>query len=271
MTVSRRTTFLLAVSAALVAGAPWSGTAHAQRAQLPRTRADMLLESGLWPQAEEAYYAQSSARPRDPIARAELGRYLAMKGAVRPGTVLIEEALQFGLDSTLAHRLLAPWRSVLGWRDLAKLQMDSVIRARPPLDSLALFRIPLPRDARVPPGRGELAPARLRDTVWVDVVPRQIGVDSIARIAGSAPRIGVEVLEAFTPSYDTVTQRLILHADPKSALRADGERYRVLRDSREVRVLMTSGRTLSLPAALSELAPSWWQLDLLHGWLVVRR
>jgi hypothetical protein len=34
---------------------------------------------------------------------------------------------------------------------------------------------------------------------------------------------------------------------------------------------MTSGRTLSLPAALEELSPGWWQLDLLHGWLVVRR
>ena len=64
---------------------------------------------------------------------------------------------------------------------------------------------------------------------------------------------------------------MTLHADPKAVLAANGERYRVLRDTREVRVLMTSGRTLSLPAALTELAPSWWQLDLLHGWLVVRR
>ena len=270
MILSRCTTFVLA-AVVLTTCAPWTGTAHAQRAQLPRTRADLLLESGLWPQAEEAYYAQSSVRPRDPIARAELGRYLAMKGAVLPGTVLIEEALQFGLDSALARRLLQPWRSVLEWRGMAKLQMDSVIRARPPLDSLALFRIPFPRYVRVPPGRGELAPARLRDTAWVDVVPRQIGVDSIAWRSGVVPRIGVEVLEALVPSYDTVRHRVILHADPKSALRADGERYRVLRDSREVRVLMTSGRTLSLPAALAELAPQWWQLDLVHGWLVVRR
>jgi hypothetical protein len=63
----------------------------------------------------------------------------------------------------------------------------------------------------------------------------------------------------------------VLHADPKSALRAEGERYRVLRDSREIRVLMTEGRALSLTSALAELAPRWWQLDLLHGWLVVRR
>jgi hypothetical protein len=44
----------------------------------------------------------------------------------------------------------------------------------------------------------------------------------------------------------------------------------VLRETRQVRVLMTSGRTLTLPAALRELDPKWWQLDLVHGVLVVR-
>lgn len=264
MTLSRRTTLVFAVSTALIIGALSSAPAYAQRAQLPRTRADMLLESGLWPQAEEAYYAQSSARPRDPIARAELGRYLAMKGAVLPGTVLIEEAMQFGLDSALGQRLLRPWRKVLDFRSIASLQMDSVIRVRPPLDSLALFRISVPGNALAQTRRSTNETRML----WLDVVPRQIGADSIP---SAAPQIGIETLEAFVPSYDTVSKRVVLHADPKSALRAEGERYRVLRDSREVRVLMTSGRTLSLPAALSELAPSWWQLDLLHGWLVVRR
>jgi len=266
MILPRRSTLLiLAASVVLAASAPGTRVAHAQRAQLPRTRADMLLESGLWPQAEEAYYAQSSARPRDPIARAELGRYLAMKGAVLPGTILIQEALQFGLDSALARRLLRPWRSVLDWRAMATLQMDSVIRARPALDSLALFRIPLPRLNRP---SGEPGPVRSIGVTWVDIVPRQIGVDSVA---GDASRMGIEVLEAMVPSYDTVSHRVTLHADAKSALRATGERYRVLRDAYEVRVLMTSGRTLTLPAALAELAPRWWQLDLLHGWLVVRR
>jgi hypothetical protein len=33
---------------------------------------------------------------------------------------------------------------------------------------------------------------------------------------------------------------------------------------------MTAGRALSLPAALRELAPRWWQVDLAHGWLIVR-
>jgi len=264
MIQSRRTAFALVFPIALLAGAPAVGVAQAQRGQLPRTRADLLLDSGLWPQAEEAFYAQASARPRDPVARAALGRYLAMKGAVLPGTVLIEEAMQFGLDSALGQRELRPWRKVLDFRSIATLPTDSVIRARAPLDSLALFRIPVPGTVMTPMRRS-MSDAR---TLWIDVVPRQIGADSLA---STHPRIGVETLEAFVPSYDTLSKRVTLHADPKSALRAEGERYRVLRDSREIRVLMTSGRALSITAALDELAPRWWQLDLLHGWLVVRR
>jgi hypothetical protein len=264
MSPLRRSKLAFVVTTMLLLAMPAVRVAHAQREQLPRTRADLLLESGLWPQAEEAYYAQSRRRPRDPVARAELGRFLAMKGAVLPGTILIEEALQFGLDSTLARRLLRPWRAVLDWRSMATLEADSIIQARPPRDSLALFRMPLPGNVVNPIRRRALA----RSPLWIDVVSRQVGVDSIAT---DEPRLGVEVLEAFVPSYDTVTHRLTPHADSKSAVRADGERYRVLRDTREVRVLMTSGRTLSLPTALAELAPRWWQLDLLHGWLVVRR
>jgi hypothetical protein len=264
MTLSRRTSFAVAFATTFIVATVPGGVAHAQRAQLPRTRADVLLESGLWPQAEEAYYAQSSIRTRDPVARAALGRYLAMKGAVLPGTVLIQEAVQFGLDSALGKRLLRPWRSVLAYRSISTLQADSVIRARAPEDSLSLFRISFPGNVMNPMRRDATDPRPL----WVDVVPRQIGVDSVA---SDSPRIGIEGLEAFVPSYDTVTKRVTLHADPRSALRAEGERYRVLRDSREVRVLMTSGRTLSLTHALAELAPRWWQLDLLHGWLVVRR
>lgn len=265
MITPRRTTLVLASTIAFVLAVLPVRTVHAQRAQLPRTRADVLLESGLWPQAEEAYYAQSNARPRDPIARAELGRYLAMKGAVLPGTILIEEAMQFGLDSALGRRLLRPWNPVKMWRGLPGIAADSVILARPPLDSLSLFRIPFPRLNR---DNGDMGPVRNLGTLWVDVVPRMIGVDSMRT---TPQRLGVEVLERFVPSYDTASHRVTLHAEQKSALGASGERYRVLRDTREVRVLMTAGRTLSLPAALAELAPSWWQLDLLHGWLVVRR
>ena len=124
--------------------APLTLSAQWARSPLPRSRADALLDAGLWSQAEEAYYAQSRTNSRAPTPRAALGRYLAMKGAVLPGTILIEEALRFGLDSSVARTLLAPWRSVLDWRSIATIRSDSTLRVRPARDSTALFQLPLP-------------------------------------------------------------------------------------------------------------------------------
>ncbi|HET9011584.1 MAG TPA: hypothetical protein VFN38_07185 [Gemmatimonadaceae bacterium] len=247
----------IALVASPAAGAQWG------RSPLPRSRADVLLDAGLWPQAEEAYYAQSRVRPRAPAPRAALGRYLAMKGAVLPGTILIEEALKFGLDSTMARALLKPWKSVMEWRAIATIRADSVVRVRPPRDSTALFQLPLPPR----PAADGTPRTSYRDTVWADVVPRLIGSDSLYT---RSPRVGLELIEALVPSLDTATMRLTLHADAKSANRSTGLRFPLLRDAKDVRVLMTSGRILSLPAALRELAPKWWQVDLLHGMLIVR-
>lgn len=238
----------------------------AQATRLPRTRADALLDMGEWAAAEEAYYAQSRAQPRAPVPRAALGRYLAMKGAVLPGTVLIDEANQFGLDSALARTMLRPWRSVLAWRAIATLPADSTIVVRAPRDSNALFQLPIPRSATARTTRQRRAGAAPAMT-WADVVPRMLGADSLY---AASPRVGIELIEAFVPSYDVATHKLTLHANPRSALRAEGRKYPVLRDAREIKVLMTPGRVLSLPAALRELEPRWWQLDLLHGVMVVR-
>jgi hypothetical protein len=253
----------LAFGLALTLASPVVARGQWGRSPLPRSRADVLLDAGLWPQAEEAYYAQSRLRPRSPAPRAALGRYLAMKGAVLPGTVLIEEALKFGLDSAVARVLLKPWRSVLEWRGIATIHADSSLVVRPPRDSTALFQLPLPPRAAA----AGTSRASSRDTVWADVVPRLIGSDSLYT---KSPRVGIELIEALVPSLDMTTMRLTLHAESRSALKATGQRYPLLRDARDVRVLMTSGRTLSLPAALRELAPRWWQVDLVHGVLVVR-
>ncbi len=261
MTSTRRHTLAFALGVALAT--PVVALAQWGRSPLPRSRADVLLDAGLWPQAEEAYYAQSRVRPRSPAPRAALGRYLAMKGAVLPGTVLMEEALRFGLDSAVGRALLKPWRSVLEWRGIAMIRADSSLSVRPPRDSTALFQLPLPPRAVADGGS---SPSR-RDTVWADVVPRLIGSDSLYT---KSPRVGIELIEALVPSLDTTTMRLTLHADARSALSTRGRRYPLLRDARDIRVLMTSGRALSLPAALRELAPRWWQVDLMHGVLVVR-
>lgn len=114
----RRTTLFCFTVAALavvpsLAVAQW-GTSVVQ--------ADSLLASGRVSTAESAYYATSSARPRDAVARAALGRYLASRGALRPGAILLEEARLFGGDSVSIARSLAPIYGSLGdYRALAVL------------------------------------------------------------------------------------------------------------------------------------------------------
>jgi hypothetical protein len=75
---------------------------------------DSLLAMGRLTAAESAYYAAVRARPRDPLARAALGKYLAARGATRVGTVLLEEARFFGGDSAALARALAPMYERLG-------------------------------------------------------------------------------------------------------------------------------------------------------------
>jgi hypothetical protein len=242
----------LACCALLALGA----TARAQTApSLPRGQADALIDAGRWSDAEEMLYGEVRMQPRDPIARARLGRYLAMKGALLPGLVLIEEAQQFGLPAATARRLAAPFRSLLELRRQESAgARDSTIVVRAATGAGALLRFPIVRATR-------------RDTVWADLVPRMIGLDSAS---GTSPRVGIEVIEGLVPTYDVTNRTLRLHADPRSALSALGKRYPALRSPTEIRVLLGPGRVRSLPDALAELNARWWQLDLLHGLVVVR-
>ena len=85
-------------------------------------QADSMLASGRVQAAESLYYAASSARPRDAVARAALGRYLAARGALRIGAVLLEEARLFGGDTARIALSLAPIYGSLGdYRALATL------------------------------------------------------------------------------------------------------------------------------------------------------
>jgi hypothetical protein len=235
-------------------------------APLPPTRADSLLVDGRWAEAEAAYYQQSERAPRDPVARAALGRFIAMKGAVRPGMVLIAEARRFGLDKETTRKLIAPLSAILEWRsDADAFKRDSTFGARPPKDPKALFQILLPRtDAE---GRPLTDQSGVSEVTWYDVVDRQIGLDSIN--APTKP-IGIEVFEALSPSMDVRAGEVTLHANPRSGLSAIGRRYQVLRTPQAVRVLIGERRVVPLAQALRELNPRWWQLDLPHGILVVR-
>ena len=97
-------------------------------AQSPRAVvADSLLQQGLVEQAETMYYAAVRAAPRDADARLRLGRYLIGRGATRVGAVLVEEAVQFGLDPSIAAPLLATSYETLGdFQSLSRLSPASV-------------------------------------------------------------------------------------------------------------------------------------------------
>jgi hypothetical protein len=85
-------------------------------------RADNLLRVGRMFAAETLYYYAVRRAPRDPEARLALGRYLAARGALRIGAVLMEEARYFGADPKKVAVYLAPVYAQLGdFRALAGL------------------------------------------------------------------------------------------------------------------------------------------------------
>jgi tetratricopeptide (TPR) repeat protein len=87
-----------------------------------RSRGDSLLSAGNLAAAESTYYAAARIRPRDPQARRQLGRYLAERGAIRVGAVLLEEARQFGADpATIARDLVPLYRALGDYRALSTL------------------------------------------------------------------------------------------------------------------------------------------------------
>ena len=97
---------------------------------LAQSRADSVLEHGALAQAESMYYAAVRARPRDPVARRELGEYLVERGAPRVGMTLFEEAQRFGAEPRMVSRLLAPVYLSLGeYHSLAGLPTPPLSRS----------------------------------------------------------------------------------------------------------------------------------------------
>ncbi|MGH7622922.1 MAG: tetratricopeptide repeat protein [Gemmatimonadaceae bacterium] len=90
-------------------------------------RADTLLIAGRIFSAESLYYIAVRRAPRDPIARLALGRYLAQRGALKVGAVLMEEARYFGGDAAQIAVDLAPVYGRLGeYNHLAALPSSVV-------------------------------------------------------------------------------------------------------------------------------------------------
>jgi hypothetical protein len=120
--MSFRRFWVVAVSAVTV----MSGSARAQSIHV----ADSLLEIGALARAESEYYAAARTRPRDPLARWALGRFLVARGAPRVGATLFEEALLFGGEPSLIIADLAPVYLALGmYHELAALPASSISAA----------------------------------------------------------------------------------------------------------------------------------------------
>ena len=129
--VSRAALVALALAGSLSALAP---SVEAQRAAPSSSRsdaiiarADTLLIAGRIFAAESLYYIAVRRGPRDPAARLALGRYLAQRGALKVGAVLMEEARYFGGDPARIAVELAPVYQRLGeYNHLAALPSSAV-------------------------------------------------------------------------------------------------------------------------------------------------
>jgi hypothetical protein len=102
---------------AVVVGLPWAaGAAAPVRAQEDAViaRADTLVIAGRVFSAESLYYRAVRMDSHDPAARLALGKYLASRGALRVGAVLMEEARYFGAKPASVARDLAPVYEALG-------------------------------------------------------------------------------------------------------------------------------------------------------------
>ena len=122
MTIAPRAALAALALAASLAARPAAAQNHEIVA-----RADTLLIAGRIFSAESLYYIAVRRAPRDPVARLALGRYLAQRGALKVGAVLMEEARYFGGDAAQIAVYLAPVYERLGeYNHLAALPSSAV-------------------------------------------------------------------------------------------------------------------------------------------------
>ena len=180
----------------------WMGLALVAFQSAAAQNADELLALGKVAAAESAYYAASSARPRDPGARARLGQFIALRGGTRAGSILLEEARQFGGDSAMIAEALAPlYKRLADYKALAALQPSS-----------------LSRDERA---RAEFLAAN----------PMRVSLrDSVVRItyrAGRSANFGTVLLRIgraeLSATIDPATSGLVIPASMRSDVRVFGD------------------------------------------------
>jgi hypothetical protein len=164
----------------------------------------MALASGDLDAAERSLFDAARRAPRDPAARIALGDWLASRGQLRAGAVLLEEARLFGGDAApIAARLVHLYAWLGDWSSLAALPaspLSAPVKAR--AQTLA-DRGPeiLGADTTVVPFApleiGALGRMPLRigsDTLWAELDPQEEGLvlPGMARGAGLVEIFGTD-------------------------------------------------------------------------------
>jgi len=157
----------------LSAAAPRAGSAQALLA-----RADSLMNAGRVFAAESIFYYMVRRDPRNPAARLALGKYLAARGALKVGAVLMEEARYFGGDpGTVADALVPVYEQLGDYAALAALPKS-------PLDYAQRRRAEWLRDH--PPAvtgpDSALAAYAVNDTHLLGEVTLGVGADSVRAV-----------------------------------------------------------------------------------------
>jgi hypothetical protein len=101
----------------------------AQQMERPtvQSAADVAISQGRLSDAEQMLFEASSRATHEPSARGALGMFLASRGRLKVGAVLLEEARQFGGDAGIIDARLARIYSWLGdWTAVAALKHNSV-------------------------------------------------------------------------------------------------------------------------------------------------
>lgn len=170
---------------ALVSG----GLARDGRAQNPRAPQPVPLApapAGDIDAIERRLYEASRRAPRDAVTRAALGEWLASRGQLKSGAILLEEARLFGGNAvTIATRLQHIYTWLRDWESLAALpssQLSPGEKAR----AAALVDRPtrvVGSDSTVVPfapveigALGRLPLVLGMDTVWAELDPQEEGI-----------------------------------------------------------------------------------------------
>lgn len=225
------------------AGIALAGTLSAQDVRpITPSAADVAISEGRLADAEQLLFDASAAAPHEPAARGALGMFLASRGRLKVGTVLLDEARQFGGDPAVIDPRLARIDAWLGdWTAIAALKHYA---AAGPLRDRALWLV------SHPPARGG------DDSVTVALEPNEIaGLGRITLTVGGAS-VDVDI--------DPAVDGLVL---PSNGAVTAGSQQFGMHDSVSVAVVYAVGigalRLANVPARLSPTARATIGLDLL--------